>query len=246
MPATVGGMRPAAVGAYGWLDFNSPMTEATADHLVAQLARTAPTTIVDIGCGWAELLLRLLANCPGARGIGIDHDPALIERAAATAERRGLADRIDFGSGVEAATGGDLVLCVGAEQVFGRLEQAVDRLRDLVVPGGRLLLGTLFWERPPSPALLADFGPLPDLEQLVEAMVERGWRALDLRVATAADWDRFEFGYLGDWEQAAMAPTSEAEAARRAADDHRRGYLARRGVLGFAFLTLGRPESVLG
>jgi len=45
--------------------------------------------------------------------------------------------------------------------------------------------------------------------------------------STARDWDRFEFGYMADWNEEDLG-TYRAE------------YFARRGVLGFAYLLLER------
>ncbi|MEL6983481.1 MAG: SAM-dependent methyltransferase, partial [Actinomycetota bacterium] len=167
----------------------------------------------------------------------------LLARAAGNAETRGLADRLTLSAALGPVAPADLVLNVGAEHVFGDLGQALAKLWPLVGPGGRLLFGTQFWERSPTPALVEAIGELPDLSGLIDAAAAAGWRPLGLRVATAQDWDHFEFGFLADWEQFVMAPPTlaDAERARQAADDHRAEYLERRGVLGFAFLTLGRP-----
>lgn len=230
----------APVGYYEHLDFNSPMTGRTADDIVGQLAPNGPTTITDIGCGWGELLLRLLTACPEATGHGIDDDDALIERARRNAESRSLLPRVRFSESVEMATPSDLVLCVGSEHIFGDLDAAIAGLQPLVDVGGTLLLGTLIWERAPSPELAETFAGVPTLEELAATAVEAGWRPLGLRVATPEDWDTFEFGFLADWEHAVMVSPA-ADEARRSADRHRADYLARRGILGFAFLTLGRP-----
>ncbi|MEM9564962.1 MAG: methyltransferase [Actinomycetota bacterium] len=240
--------RRGRAGYYAWLEFNSPMTDETADRLVASLAADAPTRILDIGCGWGELLLRLLDACPRATAHGIDHDDALIERASSNATARRLRDRVTFSSQLADAKPADLVLVVGAEHAIGTFDEALTELATLVEPGGRLLLGTGFWEGAPSNAQVEMFGPLPRLDELVAGTAAAGWRPLDLQVATAADWDRFEFGYLRDWEQAVMAGTDveAADEARSAADAHRGEYFARRGVLGFAYLTLGRPIERVG
>lgn len=232
------------VGYYDWLNFNNPMTDETADSLVAELATTEPSHVLDIGCGWAELLLRLLAACPEATGRGIDNDEFLIERGRRNAADRHLTSRITFGATVGAEQPTDLVLNIGAEHVFGTLDRALVELWGLVRPGGRLLLGTQFWEQPPTPAVIEAIGHVPTLQELVDASVAVGWRPLGLKIATPQDWDHFEFRFLADWEQFVMAPTTEDEAvsAREAADMHRADFLRRRGVLGFAFLTLGRPQ----
>jgi len=229
---------------YQWLNFNSPMTDETADRLVAQLAATEPSQIVDIGCGWAELLLRLLEACPTASGHGIDHNEALIERAIRNATKRSVLPRVTFSSTPDPSTPRDLVLCVGSEHIFGTYVQALSELRTMVRPGGTLLLGAQIWERPPTDELVEAMGEVPDLTQLLSTAATLGWRPLDLKVASADDWDHFEFGFLKDWEHLVMSPvtSAEAEAARRAADRHRQNYLQRRGIFGFAFVTLGWPK----
>ena len=238
-------MTATGAGYYEWLNFNNPMTEETADRLVATLAASPPTDVLDIGCGWGELLLRLLAASPDAAGYGVDHDDVLLERAQRNALDRGLAARVSFSPGLDDVQPADLVLNVGAEHVFGTLDEALTELWPLVRPGGRLFLGTQFWEQDPTPEVIDAIGHLPDLTELVGAAVAVGWRPLDLQVSTPTDWDHFESRFLRDWEQSVMAATraDEAAAARQAADEHRAGYLERRGVLGFGFLTLGRPEA---
>jgi SAM-dependent methyltransferase len=135
-------------------------------------------------------------------------------------------------------------MCIGSEQAFGSLSDALSELRDLVRPGGRLLLGTLFWEQSPTPEQAETFGDLPALGDLAAGTAAMSWRPLGLAVASAHDWDQFEFGFIADREAAVMMPTDleESDRARRMADEYREHYLERRGVLGFAFLTLGRPH----
>ena len=231
-------------GYYDSLDFNAPMSDATADRIVKMLATGDPVEIVDIGCGWAELLLRLVAASPGASGHGVDHDAVLIERATRNAAARSLSDRVRFSADVADVQVANTVLCVGSTHVFGSPHDALAGLRDLVRPGGRLLLGTTVWERPPTPDLLATFGDLPVLSDLLADAVTEGLRPLDLMISSMQEWDHFEFGFLADWEQAVMSASdpTESNRARRAADEHRVGYFQRRGVMGFAFLTFGRPH----
>ncbi|HEY8302545.1 MAG TPA: class I SAM-dependent methyltransferase [Jatrophihabitans sp.] len=235
-------------GYYERLDFNSPLSGARADALAAALARRRPTTVLDLGCGWAELLLRVLAATPDARGRGIDNDERLIVRARAGAEARGLTDRLelrahDAATPVEPA---DAVLCVGAEHVFGTQDGALAALHRLVRPGGVLLFGTGFWQRPPTAEQAAGLGAtpdeLPDLATLVDKSTAAGFRPLDLQTANEDEWNAFESGYLADLEEALMIDPSAAD-LRAQADAHRRGWLhGYRGVLGFAYLLLGVPS----
>ncbi len=228
-------------GYYDWLNFNSPISDYTADRLVRLQVANSPSTILDVGCGWGELLLRLLTACPEAKGHGIDHDEALIKRAESNAEQRGLTDRVRFSPDAGAAAPADLVVNVGAEHVFGTADDALLALWDLVHPGGHLLFGYQFWERPPSAEVKAFIGDLPDLPQLLAKITDVGWRPLDFVVSSVQEWDEFESGYMRDWEEMVLANGDTAVEARRRADEQRAGYLQRRGVLGFALLTLGRP-----
>jgi cyclopropane fatty-acyl-phospholipid synthase-like methyltransferase len=38
------------------LTFHGPLSEARAARLVARLTRNNPRTVLDIGCGWGELM----------------------------------------------------------------------------------------------------------------------------------------------------------------------------------------------
>jgi SAM-dependent methyltransferase len=240
-----------APGYYEHLQFNAPLSDARADALAAAVAARAPRTVLDIGCGWAELLLRILAAAPDATGTGVDSDERLLARGRARAEQLGVAARAqlvatDGASPQEAA---DAVVCIGSDHVFGDQRAALESLRKLVRPGGVLLVGTGFWQRPPTPdqagALGATVDEFGSLGELVDFAVATGYRPLQVQTANEDEWNAFESGYLADWEEAIVAvPPDAAEAAewRTRADTHRTQWLSGyRGVLGFAYLLLGVP-----
>jgi SAM-dependent methyltransferase len=236
-------------GQYDSLDFNAPMSNELADSLAASLARHSPRTVVDVGCGWAELLLRVLAAAPDARGLGVDRDEQALARGRRNATTRGLANRVELRAALpDAATeAADAVLCIGADHIFGTQTDALQALSPLVRPGGRLVFGTGYWEATPTAEQAASLGYVPSdllsLADLVELAITIGFRPLDLRTATRREWEAFELGFLADWEEWLMRYGDRAEAAeiRGRSDEHRTGYLRHwRDLLGFAYLTLGR------
>ncbi len=240
-------------GYYEHLVFNAPLSPARADRLAGAVAARSPATVLDIGCGWAELLLRIIAAGEHARGVGVDRDEALIARGRANAAGRGIADRVELrvGDAAAALEPADAVVAIGVEHVFGTQPDALAALHRLVRPGGVLLFGAGFWQREPSAAQAAAFGATPDeltdLAGLVERAVSAGFRPVDLQTANEDEWNAFESGYLRDPEEWLLHNPDGAGAddVRAKADTHRtqwlRGY---RGVLGFAYLTLAVPASI--
>ncbi|GAB3254695.1 class I SAM-dependent methyltransferase [Alteromonas gracilis] len=237
---------------YAHLDFNAPLSDARAEALVSRLVRRSPGTVLDIGCGWAELLLRVLAAAPTATGLGLDTDGELIARGTEAAGVRDLADRVLLVErGVrDDEEPADLVLCVGSSHALADdPADALARLTTLVRPGGTLLLGEGVWHDSPGlvPAVVpADMTTLPDLAELVALAEAAGLRPLWIEEADAGEWDAFESGFLADAEEWLIdhAEDPEADVVRERARAHREMWLSGyRGRLGFAYLTLVRPRS---
>lgn len=236
------------------LTFHGPLSESRAGRLVERLTRHTPATVVDIGCGWGELLLRVLAAAPGAIGTGVDLNADDLARGRSIAEARGLADRVTFvaESAATAACGpADVVLCVGASHALSdaapphHTAAAVRALRRLVTPGGRVLLGEGFWQRTPTAAELAAMWPDAsasehvDLASLVDTAVEAGFRPAWIETANDDEWEEFLSGYAADEEEWLAANGGLPESARDDLDRRRAAWLkGYRGVLGMAYLTL--------
>ncbi|HKE67604.1 MAG TPA: class I SAM-dependent methyltransferase [Nocardioidaceae bacterium] len=241
---------PPSPGYYEFLDFNAPLSDQRADAISRSLAERQPTRIVDVGCGWGELLIRTLAMAPAASGLGVDTDTRGIERGRANAAKRGVGDRVDFAvdSATEVTDPADVVICVGSDHAYGSQPDALTALHALVHPGGVALVGTGFWERQPTPDEAAAIGMTPDelldLAGLVDLAIATGFRPLAIQTAGRDEWERFESGFLADWETWLMEYGDQPSAAdiRSQSDQHRNEWLRGwRDVFGFAYLTLGRP-----
>jgi hypothetical protein len=113
-----------------YLDFMSPLSRQRADELARFVANQVGETVVDIGCGWAALLIRILEKASTTRGLGID-----VPRAAQGA------------------------VCVGSSQVWSQHAEAnmplnyaaaLTALRKLVAVGFPVVYGEAIWRVAPT------------------------------------------------------------------------------------------------
>jgi len=216
------------------MTFNTPMSEARATALVERLApRLGPAAgLLDLGCGWGELMLRIAAAAPRGQALGLDLDGPSIVRGRQLCTARGLDARVRFEQADVTATEarGGVVICIGVSWAWGAPSAALAALRRSVLPGGVLLYGDAFWSSPPSAAAREIFGELPSFDGLVDAAQAAGFAVEDAQVATLDEWDAFQAASLVGIE------ASERPEARSFAETRRREYDSYRGALGFAYL----------
>ena len=231
-----------AAARYAKLRWNTPLSEAHAAELLDHLDLATATSIVDLGCGWGELLLRA-AERGVAKAVGVDTDPAGLDRGRRAALVRGL--DVKF---VERAAGewhgtADRAVCIGSSHALGGSHAMLSALAE-VVPHGRVLVGDGCWEREPTDAARAIFGDdvLP-LADLVAACGETGWQVLHLSVADQSEWDDFESRHRAGTREWLLANPDDprADEIKAREDGREREYLTTyRGVLGLAYLVLAR------
>ena len=239
------------------LTFLSPLSEDRADRLVTFLTEHAPATVLDVGCGWAELLLRVLVAAPHATGLGIDLDGESLAHARHAAADRGLGGRAAFETRDAREVSGpfDAVTCIGASQIWGPdveeaqpldYSAALAALRALLPHGGRLVYGEGIWSAPPTPAATAplsgrddEYVTLPALVELAEA---HSFGVAAVHEASVDEWDAFESGFTAGWVHwLAEHEPDHPDAAgvrERAARQHAAYLGGYRGVLGLAYLHL--------
>ena len=221
--------------AQGGLTFNAPLSEERASALVAALPISPGHHVLDLGCGWGELLLRILAAHPATTGTGVDTDRGALDRGVRLAAQRGLYERVEFAE-AEAATFvdvADVVVCVGASHGFGGTDDALHALRESVTTGGRVLIGNAFCASEPTAATLEVIGELPRLDELRSAAPKAGFRIERDEVSTLAEWDAFETGWRAGLEASGLPDAvAFAQERRRQYED---GY---RSAIGFSWLVL--------
>lgn len=251
-------MAPALAPPFEDLTFGSPLSDEHATRLVEFLAPDLTGTVVDVGCGWAELLLRVIDATPGARGLGIDLDEEAIVHARGQAAARGLDHRVELRHGDAGALIPDeaaAAICIGASQVWGPpvdanepldYVAALRALRALLVPGGRLVYGECVWSQPPTDAAIAPLAGRADefvtLAELIELAADEGFQPVTVFEATLDEWDAFESGNAAcyaRWLADHPADHPDAERVREFADHQRTAYYdGYRGILGMAYLGL--------
>lgn len=228
-----------AAARYSRLTWNTPLSD---EHAALLLDRLEPGgRIVDLGCGWGELLLRAVAR--GGTGTGVDTDAAGLDRGRRAAAGRGLPVEFVEQPAAEWRGDADRALCVGSSHVLGGTRAMLDRLAS-IVPRGRVLIGDGCWPAPPTPAAHQIFGDdvLP-LADLAAACGDAGWQVLHLSTADQREWDVFESAHRAGQREWLLANANDPRAAevQERHDEREREYLtAYRGVLGFAYLVLAR------
>jgi cyclopropane fatty-acyl-phospholipid synthase-like methyltransferase len=239
------------------LTFLSPLCDERAARLVSFLAQERPSSALDVGCGWGELLLRVLEAAPEARGLGVDLDEESLGTARERAVRRGLGDRAEFEAlDAKQVTGPfDAVTCIGASQIWGPdvteaqpldYRAALTALRALLPRGGRLVYGEGIWSRTPTPEATAPLSGRDDeyvaLGRLVAIAEDRDFVVVAAHEATVDEWDAFESGYTAGYARWLAGHDPEdpdaAEVRERLDRQHASYFAGYRGTLGLAYLQL--------
>lgn len=229
-----------------------PYGPADAEALLDALGLAPGSHALDVGCGKADLLVRLARR--GVRSTGIDRNAAFVAAGRALARDAGVADLVELRV---AETGEDvaglprdldLAACMGATQALGGPAVAPGVLAGLVRPGGLVVIGEGYWRVPPEPAWLEEFGVEPDdmlgLEATLARMTAGGLVLVMARESGTGAWDAYEDAYAGAVERWAASSPDDPERHEflaRAAFFRSTWSRWRRGAMGFVTAVLRRP-----
>ncbi|MFJ9037164.1 SAM-dependent methyltransferase [Streptomyces sp. NPDC102406] len=227
----------------------APLDDTSVRRLLRRALPRGDERTLDLGCGGGEWLLRALAERPGLHAEGVDISGSDLADARRTATELGVHERLvlhhrraeDF----VAEKPFDLVLSVGATHVFGGLLPTLAAARAHLAPGGRVLVGDGFWERPPTPEAVDMLGDFDDLATTVDRVVADGWTPVDGHVSTRGELDAYEWSCWGSLAAWALDHPADPDSAYalETADTRRtewlRGY---RDAFGFVTLVLRRTR----
>jgi SAM-dependent methyltransferase len=225
------------------LPFANPLDPGDIDAAIAALDLPPGARVLDVGCGYGELLVRIKQAHPGTFTIGIEpaHEWAQAARARGVDEVREAM--------LEEATPGadelDAVCCLASSHAIGPWDRALAAMAEWTKPGGLALIGEGFWARTPTPGYLDVLGgasedELPTHDGLLAGVADAGWTVVAETVASGADWARYEEGLIANGDKALEFDEDEdlrrwVEAART-----RWNHPDGRDTLGFTLLTLRR------
>ena len=236
----------------------SPLSSERADSLVKFLTDDLDGTVLDVGCGWAELLLRTVSASPTITGVGFDLYRTAIEHGNRSWPRhRGISGRVALHWRTRRTHEADAqgVICIGASQIWGPsvdehlpldYSAALRAIRSLVPRGGRVIFGEAIWSRTPTEAAArALSGRLDEfvrVHELLDLVVAEGFMPVQVHEASLDEWDEFESGYsarYAHWLAENGQDHRDAAQVRERAARQRAGYFdGYRGILGMAYLGL--------
>ena len=181
--------------------FLSPLSASKADWLIDLLDLPAEASVLDVGCGKAAFLRRVLERYPTASGVGIDINAAFLSIAAAEGVSDGVARRLTLqqrpaAEYLETCPRFDAVFCFGASHALGGFDGVAGAARRILNRASVLLLGEGFWRQPPSPEYLAVLGAtieeMTDHAGNVARLRHAGFEVLTTAAASADEWDVYE------------------------------------------------------
>jgi len=240
------------------LTFMAPLSEERAAKLIDFVSAKLVGTVIDVGCGWAELLIRILQVAPNARGIGVDMQESSIAHAQTLAVKRGIDGRITLVNGdarKHSPGSADAAVCIGASQIWGPpveakmpldYRSALRAVRAMVKAGCPVVYGEGIWTATPTPDAVAPLAGRPDehvfLPDLLDIARDSGFAIVQVHQASLDEWDAFESGYTARyarWLASHPADHPDASTVRTKMEAQRNAYFkGYRGVLGMAYLAM--------
>lgn len=172
----------------------NPMSSEDLDDVVALLAPTDGESVLDIACGYGELLLRLRRQAE-IDGLGADLSPWMIHAAHSYAKSErvdGLRWMVGEASKLPVEPTYDVVTCLGATWIWHGFNGTVRAISERTSPGGRIAIGEMHIRDGIDPeAATQPHGRLMSHQELDETFDRHGIDVIG-RIRTADhSWDDY-------------------------------------------------------
>jgi SAM-dependent methyltransferase len=238
-------------------DYCNPISTAKIEQVLDLLPLDASSRVLDLGCGRAELALRIIERF-GSTVIAVDRSELMLDAARERAEWTGALNKLHLDDSDIRNYQADpetfhLTVMLGAGGIDGGMAGICNQLKVWTKGGGYLLIGEGYWQKKPHPDYVAFLGGT-DKEFLdhrgnVQAGLAAGLIPMHAATASPDEWDEYEWKYSRSIERyAGEAPDDPdvpemLERIRRWRDAYLRWG---RDTLGFAVYLFHRPRPRVG
>jgi len=235
-------------------DYNAPLSTECVAWLCRELTVREKPHVIDLGCGWGQLLVDIVLHLPQSTGTGYDSDQLLIEHATAVVATFANEERITVSVAdcTQVTEHSDVLICMGSTHAWPCLEDALTSFEQTLRPEGQLIIGVPYWENSPSDAACHALGTtqdgLPNEISLRTLVTESGFDITGFRASTLAEWDAFEIAWCASRVIWLRENPNRPDFAKYAdqLEKHRAMWLdGYRNYLGFAVIVATKPSSTL-
>ncbi|MBP6565119.1 MAG: class I SAM-dependent methyltransferase [Burkholderiales bacterium] len=185
-------------------DYCNPVAAAKIERILDLMPLDAHSRVLDLGCGRAELALRIVERF-GSTIVAVERSSFMLDAARERAEWTGALAKLHLDDRDIRAFRADpetfhLSVMLGAGGIDGGMAGICRTLKGWTKPGGYVLVGEGYWKQKPSGDYLAvlgggDAGQLHDHRGNVQAGIDAGLVPLHAVVASDDEWDEYEWKY---------------------------------------------------
>jgi len=190
-------------------DYMNPISAAKVERLLDLLPLEEASRVLDLGCGRAELGLRIIERF-GATVVAVDNSSIMLDAARERAEWTGALAKLhlddvdirDFQADPETF---HLSVMLGGGGIGGGIVGICKQLKTWTRPGGYVLIGEGYWRAKPHSEYLALLGgtesEFTDHRGNVQAGIEAGLVPMHATTASQDEWDEYEWKYCRSIER---------------------------------------------
>ncbi|MEP6678801.1 MAG: methyltransferase domain-containing protein [Betaproteobacteria bacterium] len=190
-------------------DYMNPISATKVERLLDLLPLEESSRVLDLGCGRAELSLRIIERF-GATVVAVDNSSIMLDAARERAEWTGALAKLhlddvdirDFQADPETF---HLSAMLGGGGIGGGIAGICKQLKTWTRPGGYVLVGEGYWRARPPADYLALLGGTEseflDHRGNVQAGIEAGLVPMHASTASQDEWDDYEWKYCRSIER---------------------------------------------